>query len=77
MSTALLTLVVLVAALVCPAHMLWQMRRGKQASCCRPTRHDELGELGARQRALGEELARRTAVDGGPGSELRVDATPG
>jgi len=77
MSITLLTLVVLVAALVCPAHMLWQMRRGKQASCCGPTRRDELGELARRQRALGEELARRTAADGRPDSDHRVGATPG
>ena len=59
MTTALLTLVVLAGALACPAHMLWQRRRGKQAACCGPTRPAALEELRARQRALGDEVARR------------------
>jgi hypothetical protein len=52
MTTALLVVAV-AAALACPAHMLWRMRRGRGASCA-PSREsaDSGSELRARQRAL-------------------------
>ena len=77
MSTTLLALVVLVAALACPAHMLWQRRRGKQAACCVPARRDELGELRARQRALSDELARRVEADVAPPGGHGLGGKPG
>jgi hypothetical protein len=76
-SSTLLALVLLVVALACPAHMLWLTRRGKQAACCVPAGHDELGELRARQRALGDELARRAEADVAPPGGHRVAGKPG
>ncbi len=66
MSTALLVLVV-AAALACPLHMLWAMRRGKRAACCPPRRGDDVEALRARQQALAAELTRR-ARQGTPAS---------
>ena len=77
MSTTLLTLVVVVAALACPAHMLWQMRRGKQAACCAPVRRDDLGRLRAHQQALGQELARRADASGAAAHGHRGAREPG
>jgi len=51
MTTTLLVAAV-VAALACPLHMLWAMRRGKRAACCPPGRASGLDGLGERQRAL-------------------------
>ncbi len=51
MTTALLVAAV-IAALACPLHMLWTMRRGKRAACCPPGKVSELDGLRERQRAL-------------------------
>ena len=75
MSTTLLVVVVLAAALACPVHMFWQMRSGKRAACCPSGRADELRELQGRQRALGGELARRAAEDGAAPDAGRVAGT--
>ena len=64
MTTALLLLVV-AAALACPLHMLWAMRRGKRPVCCPPRKTTEVDVLRARQRALAEQLARAgSPIDG-------------
>jgi len=56
-TSTVLAVGVLVAALACPAHMLWRMRGGRRAACGVPAGRDELGELRARHQALGERLA--------------------
>jgi len=53
---------VLVAALACPAHMLWRMRRGKSAGCT-PT-GGAADEVRARLSRLGEDVARAGAERG-------------
>jgi len=64
--TAGLLIVVAIAALACPAHMLWAMRRGKPAACHPRRERSSIDALQARQRALGAELARRSASADGP-----------
>lgn len=67
---------VLVAALACPVHMLWQMRR-KRVACGVAARRDELSELRSRQQALGDELARRRQGDLPTGGGHRAGGEPG
>lgn len=63
LSTALLILLVLVAALACPAMMWFQERRGKRAPCCPPRgnedaeRPQDLDALKAEHARLSAELA--------------------
>ena len=71
MSTALLLLVV-AAALVCPLHMLWAMRRGKRAACCAPRRDSDVEALRMRQQALAAELSRRARRDTAASPELEA-----
>lgn len=62
MTTALL-LVVVAAALVCPLHMLWVMRRGERPACCPPRRNaSDIDVLRERQRVLAAQLARTGAL---------------
>ena len=61
MTTALAALV-LVAALTCPAHMLWRMRRGKSARCL-PTAGGA-DDMRARLARLGEDVGRAEAKRG-------------
>ncbi len=61
MTTALAALV-LVAALTCPAHMLWRMRRGKPARC--PPTGGGADDVRARLARLGEDVARTDAERG-------------
>lgn len=63
MSTWLL-LVVLAAALACPLHMLWAMRRGERPLCCPPRTPSDEDALRERQRALAAQIAERTAPAG-------------
>ncbi len=56
MTTALL-IVIVAAALVCPLHMLWAMRRGKRPLCCPPRKTSEIDVLRGRQRVLAAQLA--------------------
>ena len=73
MTTALL-IVVVAAALVCPLHMLWAMRRGKRPACCPPRKTTEIDVLRARQRVLAQQLARAgLPTDGRP--ERQRDAS--
>ena len=57
MST-LLVVLVLVAALACPAHALWRQRRGKRGCSMLPG-GGGLGELERRQRSLAQRLQNR------------------
>ncbi|MDP9399427.1 MAG: hypothetical protein M3P39_00360 [Actinomycetota bacterium] len=66
MSTALLVLAV-VAALGCPLHMAWAMRRGTRAACCAPRPQNDMERLRARQAVLAAELAQRTSSEARPG----------
>ena len=61
MTTALAALV-LVAALTCPAHMLWRMWRGKSAGCI-PT-GGGAGDVRARLARLRKDVARAGAERG-------------
>ncbi len=56
MTTALL-IVAVVAALACPLHMVWAMRRGKQAACCQQRPTSEAQALRARQHVLSTQIA--------------------
>lgn len=60
MSTALIIALIVVAALICPAMMWWQNRRGYGAICCgsRPAKDppDELETLRERQQELADEI---------------------
>lgn len=60
MSTALLIALVVLAALICPAMMWWQNRRGHGAVCCGPRpaddQPDELETLRERQQELANEI---------------------
>ena len=63
MSVVLLSLAVLAAGLVCPAMMLYQRRRGRQAACCSmPARSPDaaISDLRARQMDLRSEIERRS-----------------
>lgn len=51
-----LSIVALAVGLACPAHMLWNMRRGKRG-CCAPA-VDDAAALRERQARLAEDLAR-------------------
>jgi hypothetical protein len=53
-----------VAALACPAHMLWQMRRGRRASCM-PAQPQEnsVEALRRRQRDLEARIAELSVDD--------------
>lgn len=44
MSAWLLIPIAVLAGAICPAHMWWSQRRGRQAACC-PPRSDALSEL--------------------------------
>ncbi len=59
MTTALL-IVAIAAALTCPLHMLWAMRRGKRPLCCPPRRTSDADALRERQRALAAQIAEST-----------------
>ena len=63
MST-LLVLIVLVAALACPAHALWRLRRG-QRGCSMLRGRSELSELQRRQRSLAHRLENHAFDPGG------------
>jgi hypothetical protein len=54
--TAVLAAIAVVAALACPAHMLWRMRRGRERGCLPPRRPAE--QLADRQARLAHELDR-------------------
>jgi hypothetical protein len=70
-STALLAVAV-AAGLACPAHMAWQMRRGRRAPCCpAPRREDDAAELHRRQQALRANL---DALADNPSSASDADA---
>lgn len=56
--TTLLLILLVAAALVCPLHMLWAMRRGKRPACCAPRKTSEIDVLRERQRVLAAQLAR-------------------
>lgn len=57
-----LLILVLAAALACPLHMLWAMRRGKRPVCC-PTRESpDVEALRDRQRALAAQLTEATSA---------------
>lgn len=61
MSTVVLVLVA-GAALACPAHAWWHMRRGERACCLpAPDTQDEASTLAEQQRALADQLAAKRA----------------
>ncbi|MDP9260090.1 MAG: hypothetical protein M3Q31_26540 [Actinomycetota bacterium] len=60
--TTVIAAFVFVVVLACPAHMLWQMGRGKSASCA-PGR-SAVDEVGQRQAQLAEQVARMAAERG-------------
>lgn len=53
--TTVLLVIAVAAALACPAHMLWQRRRGKSAGCLPAA--DAAETLRRRQGRLAEQLA--------------------
>jgi hypothetical protein len=57
--TTIVLAVAVAVALACPAHMLWRMRRGRQASCMPP--RDDANAISRRQARLAEEVDRLTA----------------
>jgi hypothetical protein len=47
------------AAVACPAHMLWQMRRGRRAMCGpAPSQHDDVAAVRRRQGDLDARIAK-------------------
>jgi hypothetical protein len=57
MTTAVLIGAVL-AALACPLHMLWRIRRGQRAACVHLPRGPEVEALRRRHEALADRLER-------------------
>ena len=64
MNTVLLA-VVAGAAVACPVHMLWQMRRGRGATCGpAPSREHDLAAVRRRQRDLEARIAEVSTLNG-------------
>jgi hypothetical protein len=55
--TAALLVLAVPVALACPAHMWWQMRRGRLPGSCLPAGKDSAAVLDRRQQALRAQLA--------------------
>ncbi len=70
MSTALVVVVV-AAALGCPLHVAWQLRRGRRAACCPAPREDAAAEVHRRQQQLRASLA---ALDEQPAPDSPTDS---
>jgi hypothetical protein len=76
MNTVVLA-VVAAAAVACGAHMLWQMRRGRPATCgAAPSREHDVAAVRRRQRDLEARIAELSTPDGGDG-QASVHATRG
>ncbi len=57
--------VVAAAAVACPVHMLWQMRRGRGATCGpAPSREHDIAAMRRRQRDLEARIAELTEQNG-------------
>lgn len=64
--TTVILFVALAAALACPLHMLWHMRRGNGAKAgggCGGHGNQSVEDLRARQNAIAHELAGREAAE--------------
>jgi len=75
----LFILLALAAASLCPLHMFWQHRRGRQPACCPPDRRssddqgesEEMDELIALRRRQAELAARIADFEPEPAPALR------
>jgi hypothetical protein len=64
MNTVVLAIVAAAAA-ACPAHMLWQMRRGRGATCGpAPSREHDVAAVRRRQRDLEARIAELSVQNG-------------
>jgi hypothetical protein len=77
MSSSVLIILAVLAGAICPAHMWWSQRRGRQAACC-PPRSDarsELEELRERQTQLRAQIDAAEAARSGPVAAQAEHAT--
>ncbi len=77
MNTVLFVAVAISAGAACPLHMWWQRRRGREAACCTtgktPRQEDHVATLQARQRNLGDQIARMQEEESRPIATARRD----
>lgn len=74
MTTALLVVAVVAAALHCPTLMWWNARRGRAATCCTPRRSSEAETARHEQAALAERIAELQGQ--GPRDGSKGDTNP-